>query len=89
MTAKKQFNYRAFGEELSTEVALLQAASILDIAAKLAIEQREIERLETLAVLWMELGERMTGDEDEENGNGQGETWSIGFTGKGDYERVE
>lgn len=87
MVVQKKPKYRVFGEELSTEVAFLQAASILDHAAFVAIEERALERLETLAVLWMELGERLMGETDEEE-DVAGQV-SVGFTGKGEYERVE
>lgn len=52
-------DYEPFGEELSVEVAYLQAAALLDLAGKYAVEFRDIERLENVSVLWMELGNRM------------------------------
>lgn len=76
MTVKKKPaipNYEAFGDELSPAVAYLQAASLLDISAGLAIESRDVESLTAVSVLWMRLAESLmggarpgTGDEDEE-----------------------
>lgn len=68
--------YEAFGDELSLPVALLQSAALLDISAELAIESRDTEALTTVAVLWMQLGERLVNggrpasadDDDDEDG---------------------
>ena len=83
-------NYRPFGDELSTEIAYVQAASLLDQAALFAIEEKSTKHCETVAVLWMELGDRLLGSDDDEEENGNG-GHSVGFTttGKAQYERVE
>ena len=62
MVAKKKVPpYEAFGNELSPAVSFLQAASLLDVAAELAVESRDTETLSGLALIWMQLGERLMG----------------------------
>lgn len=62
MVAKKKMPaYEAFGNELSPAVSFLQAASLLDLTAELALESRDTETLSGLAVLWLQLGERLMG----------------------------
>ena len=68
--------YEAFGNELSPAVSFLQAACLLDIAAGFAVEARDTETITGLAVMWMQLGDRLMGgqrsdesEEAEENGS--------------------
>lgn len=69
--AVKKPNYTPFGDELSVEVAYLQAAKALDAGVQLAIDSAELERLETYIALWIELGRRLLEgpefDEDDED----------------------
>ena len=53
--------YEAFGNELSPAVSFLQAASLLDLAAGYAVESRDTETLSGLALIWMQLGDRLMG----------------------------
>lgn len=69
--------YSPIENELSVEVAFVQAAHVLDAAVELAIESKDTERLQSLALTWMELGLRMLSgaeddddDEDEEDESG-------------------
>lgn len=87
----KKAKYEPTGDEISVEVAYMQAATILDVAAAFAIEERSLEGLQTLAVLWMELGERLMNGPDDEEGENGSEPVILGFGNGGmrDNERVD
>lgn len=59
--------YTPVGQSLDLGVALIQAASALDMSAQFAIECRDHESLITIAAAWLELGRRLEydGEEDE------------------------
>lgn len=63
-----QPKYNPVGQSLDLGVALIQAASALDMSAKFAIECRDHESLITIAAAWLELGKRLEydGEEDDE-----------------------
>jgi hypothetical protein len=81
-------NYQGFGPELSVEVAYLQAAHVLDVAVQMAIESRDIEQMQRLALTWMELAARMidgpdTDDDDDDDDSTTEEVMVIGFGNHG------
>jgi len=63
----KPVTYEPFGDELSANVALVQAASTLDAAAYLAVESKNVSKLLDIAAMWMGLAERLTIEVDEED----------------------
>lgn len=89
--------YEPFGDELNVEVALLQAASTLDLAVVLAIESKDAERLQALALSWMELAKILFSpphqhddDEDEEPDNAKPRVIGFGKVNEdGELERPE
>lgn len=84
--------YEPFGEELDASTAILQAAAALDIAAFMAIESDNSERLVQVAALWIEVCERLMGpgpqetqnDDEEEEPAEVGENRPFGFAQIGD-----
>lgn len=76
--------YTPIGDELSTASTFVQAALALDIAANLAVESRDAEQLAQIAMVWIEMGTRLSGgsdDEEFEEGDvaGSGEDYPLGF----------
>lgn len=91
--------YEAFGDELSPGVALLQAASILDITAQYAVESRDTDTLTNCSVLWMQLGERLLNggrlgtpeadDDDDEVSLESEPRQPVGFAGTNTEKEIE
>ena len=86
----RQVKYTPAGDDISVETAYLQAATLLDIAAKHAIQTQDVDKMQTLAVLWMDLGEHLLNgpDQDDDDEKGDGPV-VVGFGNGGkDNERV-
>lgn len=69
MVAKKAVSfptYTPIGEELSTASTYVQAAIALDIAAQLAVDSKNGEQLTQIAMVWLEMGTRLSGGSDDE-----------------------
>lgn len=71
MVAKARPKYEPIGDDLNFEVAFLQAAAALDLAAILAVESRDAERLESIGGHWIAMADRLmpnrhAQDDDEE-----------------------
>lgn len=90
MVAKKTVSYPAYtpiGEEISTASTFVQAATALDLAAQLAVESRDGEQLTQIAMVWLEMGTRLSGGSGEDsNGEyeggdvaGDSEDYPLGF----------
>lgn len=74
--------YQPIENELSVEVAYVQAAHVLDAAVELAIESKDTERLQSLAIVWMELGNLMfngPSDEEEDEEDEESKPLRLGF----------
>lgn len=89
---KPEPTYEAFGDTLSVEVAFLQAAAILDLAALEAIRSKDTERMQALALSWMELGKLMfhgPDGEDEDEDFEEKEPIVVGFGKREQVEKVD
>jgi hypothetical protein len=78
--------YTPIGRELSTASTYVQAALALDLAASLAVESRDAEQLTQIAMVWLEMGSRLSGGDDEEEDEfeegdvaGDSESYPLGF----------
>lgn len=74
--------YETIGESISPGTAYLQAASLLDMAAMMAVEYADPEAMGAVAHQWMEMAVLMQGDkssEEEEPEESFTETKVIGF----------
>jgi hypothetical protein len=69
----KKPTYEEFGDTLSPESAMLQAAAALDLAAYLAIKQDNAEQLTSIAACWMELGSRLLRPDGDHEGHNHGD----------------
>lgn len=69
---KRAPQYETFGDELNAEVALLQAASAIDMAVYLAVQSGNVEKLLDGAAMWIGMAERLANglesDDDEDEG---------------------
>lgn len=68
MVAKKKptfAEYEPMGSELTNLVAYKQAATALDRAGMYADETKDVEQLTQIAVVWLEIATRLTGNEEE------------------------
>ncbi|QIN94042.1 hypothetical protein PP459_gp192 [Streptomyces phage Wakanda] len=67
---KRAPQYETFGNELDAEVALLQAASAIDMAIYLAVQSGNVEKLLDGAAMWIGMAERLANglesDDDDE-----------------------
>lgn len=61
-----QAKYTPFGDRVSPGVAIIQAATALDVAARFAVESRDADALIRVAMGWVEVSGRLVYDEDEE-----------------------
>ena len=83
-------DYTPIDNELSVEIALVQAAHTLDAAVKIAIGEVNAERLQSLALVWMELAKCMISEEEEDDVEESEEVRLVGFSRtKEGYERIE
>lgn len=76
--------YTPIGEELSTASTYVQAALALDLAASFAVETKDSEQLAQIAMVWIEMGTRLSGGSDEEEMEegdvaGDVEDYPLGF----------
>jgi hypothetical protein len=62
-----QAKYIPIGDTIDLSVAFIQAASALDVAAKLATENRDQETMLSIALGWLELGRRLGYANEEES----------------------
>jgi len=82
MVARKKIpEIEPIGDTISPESALIQASNILDVAAMMAAEARDVEGLATVAALYMEMGIKLItdgpgSDDDEEEKPNKG---PLGF----------
>jgi hypothetical protein len=94
---KKMPAYEAFGNELSPAVSFLQAAALLDLCAELALEVKDIETISGLAIIWMQLGDRLMGppqgsekeDDDEPTELGSEPRQPVGFASANTMKEIE
>lgn len=56
---KRAPQFETFGDELNAEVALLQAASAIDMAVYLAVQSGNVEKLLDGAAMWIGMAERL------------------------------
>lgn len=77
--AKPKFN--PIGDVLSPETAFIQASNILDLAAEMAFEHKDIEGLSKIAAVYMEMGSRLmvVQEDDEEEDDDDCNSNPIGF----------
>lgn len=87
-TPKKEAEYTVMGDELSPASAFLQAAHLLDMAALFSVERKDLDKIHTTAVLWMELGDKLFREDDEEDDEEVNAT-HIGFGKVGSDERID
>lgn len=67
LVTKKNAVYEPFGDELSPEVAFLQAAASLDVAAQLAVQSHDTEKLMDISAMWLGLAKTLRDGFPEEN----------------------
>lgn len=63
-----QAKYIPIGDTLDLSVSFIQAATALDVAAKIATENRDQETMLNIALGWLELGRRLGYAGEEESG---------------------
>lgn len=74
-----QAKYLPFGNTLDISTAFIQAGTALDVAAKLATENRDQETMLNVALGWLELGRRL-GYAREEESEGKEKSNDFGFS---------
>lgn len=82
LVAKQKPKLNPIGDVLSPETAFIQASNILDVAAEMAVEQRDIEGLSKIAAVYMEIASRLMvvqEDGEEEDDDEDYTTNPIGF----------
>lgn len=62
-----QAKYTPFGDKVDLGVAIVQAATALDVAARFATETKDSLAMISVAHGWVELSERLVYDEGEED----------------------
>lgn len=62
-----QAKYTPFGKELNPAIAIIQAATALDVAARMAIECKDSRTLIDVAKEWVEISGRLGYDDEEES----------------------
>lgn len=67
MVEVKPVTCEPFGDELSSSVALVQAATTLDAATYLAVESKNVGKLLDIAAMWIGLAERLNIEIEEED----------------------
>jgi hypothetical protein len=83
-----QAKYTPFGNTLDISVAFIQAGTALDVAAKLATENRDQETLLNVALGWLELGRRL-GYASDEASESEERSQKFGFSLDSHTETVE
>lgn len=66
MVAKAR--YTPIGDAISPEATIVQAAIALDVAAQWAVERKDIEQMNTVALGWTELSKVLMAIEEEPEG---------------------
>lgn len=85
MVARKAPAYTPIGVDISTASTYVQAALALDLAAQYAVESKDGEQLTQIAMVWLEMGTRLSGgsgeNEEYEGGDlaGSCEDYPLGF----------
>lgn len=73
-------SYKNFGEELSGDVAMLQAGQVIDIIAKISESSKNLDGLATAAQLWIEIGKTLgSPSDDDEDKEPTDATRVVGF----------
>lgn len=62
-----QAKYTPFGNTLNPSIAIVQAATALDIAARFAVETKDSRALIDVARSWVEISGRLGYDDEEED----------------------
>lgn len=83
-----QAKYVPIGDTIDLSVAFIQAASALDVAARLATENRDQETMLSIALGWLELGRRL-GYASEEESETPEKPKDFGFSLNSQTETVE
>ena len=81
MVKIKAPTYTPIGDELSGNVALLQAATALDAAVFFAVESRDIQKLMDASTMWLGIAERLgvVLSEDDDEDESEPKKHSFGF----------
>ncbi len=66
---------------MSAEIALLQAAHVLDLAGQLAAENKNFEDILQVAGAWVSIAQTLTTEDDEEQTSGE-PPFQMGFSGQ-------
>lgn len=74
-----QAKYTPFGNTLDLSVSFIQAATALDVAAKIATEKHDQETMLNIALGWLELGRRL-GYASEEESESKEKVQDFGFS---------
>lgn len=77
-------SYEPFGEELNGSVAMMQAATVIDIAVAIAVESRNVDKLMDAAAMWIGLAERLgieVEEDEDELGDESRSKKIFGFSG--------
>lgn len=80
MVIVREVEYQPIGDELNGQVALLQAASVLDAAVYLAVEAKNVDRLMDVVAMWMGLAERLGIESEEDEQSNENKPKSFGFS---------
>ena len=62
-----QAKYTPFGDTLNPAIAIIQAATALDVAARFAVETKDSRALIDVARSWVEISGRLGYDDEEED----------------------
>jgi hypothetical protein len=84
-----QAKYVPIGNTIDLSVAFIQAASALDVAAKIATENRDQETMLNIALGWLELGRRLGYASEEEESEEKEKNKDFGFSLNSQTEIVE
>lgn len=88
-----QAKYTPFGDTLNPAIAIIQAATALDVAARFAVETKDSRALIDVARSWVEISGRLGYDDEEDDATDEPEerrSFSIGFSVTSDVdEEVE
>lgn len=72
-------SYTPLRDELCIETALAQSAHVLDLAAKMAVESRDVEGLMKVAQGWAELTRGLENKKNEEARDTDEKKMKVGF----------
>lgn len=84
-----QAKYTPIGDRVNLPVAILQATSALDIAARFAVQSKDSDALIRIAEVWVRLSERLVYDDEEEMMEEEAEKAAFGFSLVSDIEGEE